>query len=84
MYFASPMREGPVRFDLEFEDEKVSFVGHGLIRWAESEERLLGVEILTLDEPCREWVIGLIAVNAGSSYIPRAPLAAAPRSKTAK
>ena len=76
LYFASPVREGSVRFDLEFEGEKVSFAGHGLIRWTEPEERLLGVEILNLDEPCRAWVIGLIAVNAGSSYIPRAPLSA--------
>ena len=30
--------EGPVRFDLEFEGEKVSFAGHGLIRWADPEE----------------------------------------------
>jgi hypothetical protein len=39
------MREGPVRFDLEFEGKNVSFVGHGLVRWAEPDECLLGVEI---------------------------------------
>jgi CheY-like chemotaxis protein len=76
LYSTSPMREGPVRFDLEFEGEKVSFAGNGLIRWAERDECLLGVEILSLDELCRGWVIGLIAVSAGSSYIPRAPLSA--------
>ena len=76
LYFASPMREGPVRFDLEFDGENVRFAGQGLVRWAEPDECLLGVEILSLDEPCREWMIGLIAVNASSSYIPRAPLAA--------
>jgi CheY-like chemotaxis protein len=80
----SPVREGPVRFDLEFEGEKVSFAGHGVIRWAEPDERLLGVEISDIDESCRQWAFGLIAANAGSSYIPRSPLAAAPRSKTAK
>jgi CheY-like chemotaxis protein len=84
LYSSAPLREGPVRFDLEFEGEKASFAGQGLIRWAEPNERLLGVEILTLDEPCREWAVGLIALNAGSSYIPRAPLTATPRSKTAK
>jgi CheY-like chemotaxis protein len=81
---SSPMREGPVRFDLEFEGETVSLAGQGLVRWAEPDERLLGVEISALDEPCREWAFGLIAVNAGSSYIPRAPLSTAPRSKVAK
>jgi CheY-like chemotaxis protein len=84
LYCSSPLREGPVRFDLEFEGEDVSFAGHGLIRWAEPDEHLLGLEILDLDEPCREWVFGLIAVNAGTSYIPRVPLSATPTSKAAK
>ena len=84
VYFSSPMREGPVRFDLEFEGEDISFAGHGLIRWADPDQRLLGVEILNLDEACREWAIGLMAVNAGWSYIPRSLLSVAPRSKTAK
>ena len=70
------MREGPVRFDLEFDGENVRFVGQGLVRWAEPDECLLGVEILSLDKPCRDRMINLIAVNASSSYIPRAPLAA--------
>ena len=34
--------EERVRFDLEFEGEKVSFAGHGLIRWADPDEVLLG------------------------------------------
>ena len=84
LYCSSPVREGPVRFDLDFEGEAISLAGHGLIRWAEPDERLVGLEILDLDEPCREWAIGLIAANAGASYIPRVPLSAAPRSKTAK
>jgi hypothetical protein len=78
------MREGPVRFDLEFEGANVSLAGHGLIRWAEPDEGLLGVEISELDEPCRDWAFGLIVANAGSSYIPRAPLSAAQKSKTSK
>ena len=84
LYSSFPVREGPVRFDLEFEGERVSFAGHGLIRWAEPDERLLGVEISDIDEPCREWAFGLIAVIAGSSYIPRVPFSATPRSKAAK
>ena len=56
----APNKEGPVRFDLEFEGEKVSFAGHGLIRWAEPDEGVLGVEISDLDEPCREWAIAVI------------------------
>ena len=84
LYCSSPAREGPVRFDLEFEGEKVSFAGHGLIHWVEPEERLLGVEISDIDEPCRDWAFGLIATNAGSSYIPRSPFSVTPRSKAAK
>jgi hypothetical protein len=64
LYCSSPVKEGPVRFDLEFEGEKVSFAGQGLIRWTEPDERLLGIEILALDEACRDWAFGLIATNA--------------------
>jgi len=42
VYCSSPVREGAVRFDLEFEGEKASFAGHGLVRWAEPDERLPG------------------------------------------
>jgi CheY-like chemotaxis protein len=76
--------ESPVRFDLEFEGEKVSFAGNGLIRWVDPDQNLIGVEILSLDAPCRQWAIELINANAGSSYIPRAPLSTAPKIKTAK
>ena len=78
---SSPIREGPVRFDLDFEGEKVSFAGHGLISWADPGEGLLGVEISGLDDTCRQWAMGVIAANANSSYIPRVPLGAVPRSR---
>jgi CheY-like chemotaxis protein len=81
--YASPPREGPIRFDLEFEAERVSLAGHGLIRWADLDESLLGVEISNLDESCREWAIGLLTVYAGPSHIPRAPLST-PKSVFAK
>jgi CheY-like chemotaxis protein len=84
LYSSSTVREGAVRFDLEFEGERMSFAGHGLIRWAEPDERLLGVEISDIDKSCREWAFGLIAANVGSSYIPRVPLAATPSTKAAK
>jgi CheY-like chemotaxis protein len=80
----APNDEGPVRFDLEFEGEKVSFAGHGLIRWTDPEEGLVGVEISDLDEPCRAWAIDLITANAGSSHIPRAPISAVPNFRIAK
>jgi len=80
----SPISEGPIRFDLEFEGEKVSFAGNGLIRWADPDQNLIGVEISNLDAPGRRWAIHLINANAGSSYIPRAPLSAAPKFKTAR
>jgi CheY-like chemotaxis protein len=75
---SSPIGEGPVRFDLEFEGQETSFAGHGLIHWVDPDEGLLGVEILNLDKLCREWATSLISANAGSSYIPRTPLSAAP------
>jgi len=78
------IQEGPVKFDLEFEGEKVSFAGNGYIRWADPEESLLGVEISDMDAPCREWALNLITISGGSSYIPRAPLSASPKSKALK
>jgi CheY-like chemotaxis protein len=84
LQYSPPIKEGPVRFDLEFEAEKVSLRGHGLVRWVESDERLLGVEILSLDESCRRWATAVIAANAGSTYIPRGTLSAITGTKTAK
>jgi CheY-like chemotaxis protein len=75
---------GPVRFDLEFEAETVNFAGHGLIRWADPDEHVLGVEISYLDVSCREWAIRLLTLYASSSYIPRAPLSAVPRIRIAR
>ena len=72
LHWTFPMGEGPVRFDPESEGERASFAGHGLIRWAEPDEGMLGVEISDLDESCREWAIAMIAAKAGSAYIPRA------------
>jgi CheY-like chemotaxis protein len=63
-------REGPVRFELEFQSEIV-LSGNGEIRWTHPEERLLGVEISGLDEECCEWAEHLIRTHAGNSYIPR-------------
>jgi CheY-like chemotaxis protein len=80
----SPIREGPVRFDLEFEREPISFAGHGFVRWADLDECLLGVEISNLDEPCRDRALHLISANAGPSYIPSAPVSAAPGRKIAE
>jgi CheY-like chemotaxis protein len=83
LHYSSPIKEGPVRFDLEFEGEKASFRGHGLVRWVDSNEHLLGVEILSLDESCRGRATEMIAVNAGSAYIPRRPLSTGKGSKIA-
>jgi hypothetical protein len=58
---------GVRQFDLEFEGERLSFAGHGLIRRAEPDERRLGVEISDIDESCQEWAFGLIADDSGSS-----------------
>jgi hypothetical protein len=79
-----PLPEGPVRFDFEFEGEKVSFAGHGLIRWADPDESLVGVEISNLDRFCREWAIGLLNLYACSGHIPRAPQSAAPKFRIAR
>jgi CheY-like chemotaxis protein len=83
LHCSSQIKEGPVRFNLEFEGEPMSFTGYGLVRWVDPDERLVGVEILSLDESCRQWATAVIAANAGLSYIPRSP-STITSSKTAK
>ena len=82
--YSSPVTEGPVRFDLEFEAEPVSLAGNGVIRWAEPGENVLGVEIAGLDKACLAWAMSLIATHAGMSYIPRAPRSATPGRRVSK
>ena len=43
MRYTYPLREGGVRFSLEFAGEKASFAANGLIRWADPDEELLGL-----------------------------------------
>lgn len=71
---ASPLREGPVKFALKFEDETIA--GHGLVCWADPDESLIGVEICGLDAKCRARAVERIMANSGSSYIPGKPQSA--------
>jgi len=66
------LREEPVRFALHFESEPLPLAGQGVVRWVDRGERQIGIEILSLDDACREQALDLIAAHADFSYIPRA------------
>jgi CheY-like chemotaxis protein len=55
---------------LGFQDGR-SIEGTGAVRWARNSPAGCGIEILSLDDGCREWVIEKIRATAGRPYIPR-------------
>lgn len=62
--------EGPVRLAIEFATEHKSILGEGRVRWRETAERQMGVEITSLEAACRDWVCRLTAANPTLSFIP--------------
>jgi CheY-like chemotaxis protein len=65
-----PLRDGPVRFELKFASDNVRLAGYGIICWMQPGDNEIGVEILSLDDGCRDWVIQLIASLAPVTFIP--------------
>ena len=69
--------QGGVRLAVDFQQDQKDVVGDGIVRWVEKYEQMIGVEIISLEESCREWVAGLAAENKTGSFIPRTARAAA-------
>lgn len=65
-----PLPEGPVRFVIDFGASSRNLCGHGRVRWSVPDERRIGVEITSLDEVSRDWVIRQTADAAIASFIP--------------
>ena len=61
--------EGPLRFALHFSEDELRIAGLGMVRWSESGEGQIGVEILCLEAECLE--LGSVLAQGASSYIPR-------------
>jgi len=68
------LHEGPVRLAIEFTKEHRTILGEGRVRWYDTREQLAGVEIISLDANCRDWVYRLTAANPTVSFIPSTTL----------
>jgi CheY-like chemotaxis protein len=64
------LREGPVNLLLDFQDDKRTVTGQGIVRWIASAEAEIGVEITYIDDKNRAWIIGLTGENKSFSFIP--------------
>ena len=62
--------EGPVDFTLHFKDENRTFTGQGEVRWTAPEERQAGIEITSVDEPGRSWLVDWLDRAAPPASIP--------------
>ena len=63
--------EGPVDLLLEFRVDKRKVTGQGIVRWIDSAEAQIGVEITYIDEPNRAWVLSMTEPNTSISFVPR-------------
>jgi CheY-like chemotaxis protein len=65
------LAEGPVDLLLEFRVDKRKVTGQGIVRWIDSAEAQIGVEITYIDEPNRAWILSMTEPNTSISFIPR-------------
>jgi CheY-like chemotaxis protein len=67
------LREGPVEFAVEFQDEPIVLSGRGVVRWTAPEEAMAGIEITYLDQQSRDWVIEHLKRTKPLAIIPSSP-----------
>jgi DNA-binding response OmpR family regulator len=65
------LAEGRVDLLLEFRVDKRKVTGQGIVRWIDSAEAQIGVEITYIDEPNRAWILSMTEPNTSISFIPR-------------
>ncbi|HEX7286440.1 MAG TPA: response regulator [Candidatus Angelobacter sp.] len=70
---AHGLQEGPVEFAVEFRADHVVLLGQGVVRWLAPEEGMAGIEITSLDDAGRAWMIEHLARSRPLAFIPRAP-----------
>jgi DNA-binding response OmpR family regulator len=78
------LAEGPVDLLLEFRVDKRKVTGQGIVRWIDSAEAQIGVEITYIDEPNRAWILSMTEPNTSISFIPRISTAAIAPALTAR
>jgi CheY-like chemotaxis protein len=70
---AHGLEEGPVEFAVEFRADRVVLSGQGVVRWVAPEEGMAGIEITSLDDTGRTWLIKHLAHSRPLAFIPRVP-----------
>ena len=64
------LREGPLEFTLEFEDDRLVLSGQGLVRWTSPKEGRAGIEITCLRDGSHTWMIDHVKRNKPLAFIP--------------
>jgi CheY-like chemotaxis protein len=67
---AHGLREGPVEFAVEFTADRLVLAGQGVVRWTAPEEHKSGIEISSLDDASRTWVLDYVKRNQPLAFIP--------------
>lgn len=71
------LREGAVEFLLHFKHEGRVIAGQGEVRWTAPEEGRAGIEIISVDDRCRDWLVDLLKRAAPVACIPASTAPAA-------
>jgi len=66
----APLSLSKVAFKCRFTESGRELSGQGLVRWNSKVDHTVGIELVYLEESCREWVVGEIAVKLPKSFIP--------------
>ena len=64
------LREGPVEFTMEFKDDSLVLSGQGMVRWTAPQEGKAGIEITSLRDSSRTWMIDHVKRNKPAAFIP--------------
>lgn len=67
---AGDLQVGPVKFAVDFKDERRVLSGEGVVRWIAPEERQAGIEITHVDDASRAWVVDLVRRSEPRPFIP--------------
>ncbi len=64
------LREGPVRFAVNFPGDGRILSGEGVVRWIAPREECAGIEITHIDDASRPWIVDLVKRSDPVAFIP--------------
>jgi CheY-like chemotaxis protein len=68
--YGGPLSTGKVSFCVKLLAEERELSGQGLVRWRSCADLMAGIELVYLEDPCRDWILDEIAATSPLSYIP--------------